>query len=171
VKPKILTFAGSARRDSLNKQLARIAADHATARGAEAAFIDLGDYKLPIYDGDLEQAHGIPANAVDLAELVDNADALFIASPEYNGAYTPLLKNTIDWVTRVDHRAFVRPTALGSATPGRMGVPVIAEQFALPHAAAVLKDGMLWDPAANRHLDSVVSSLIGSVDSVVAVAA
>ena len=179
MKPTILTFAGSARRDSLNKQLARIAADRATARGAEAAFIDLGDYKLPIYDGDLEQVHGIPANAVDLAELVDNADALFIASPEYNGAYTPLLKNTIDWVTRVDHRAFVRPIALGSATPGRMGgrnglnvlratfenmgVPVIAEQFALPQATAVLKDGMLWDQDASRHLDRVVSSLIGSV--------
>jgi len=184
VKPTILTFAGSARRESLNKQLARIAADHATAQGAEAVFIDLVDYELPLYDGDLEQTHGIPAHAVDLAELVDNADGLFIASPEYNGAYTPLLKNTIDWVTRVDNRAFVRPIALGSATPGRMGgrngldvlratlenmgVPVIAEQFALPHATAVLKNGVLWDPAANRDLDSVVSSLIGSVVAVAA---
>ncbi|MCZ6737558.1 MAG: hypothetical protein O7B77_06235, partial [Actinobacteria bacterium] len=77
-----------------------------------------------------------------------------------------------------------RPIALGSATPGRMGgrngldvlratlenmgVPVIAEQFALPHATAVLKDGVLWDPAANRHLDGVVSSLIGSVVAVAA---
>lgn len=184
MKPTILTFAGSARRDSLNKQLARIAADRAAAQGAEAAFVDLADYELPLYDGDVEQAHGIPTNAVDLAELVDNADGIFIASPEYNGAYSPLLKNTIDWVTRVDYRAFARPIALASATPGRtggrngldvlratlenMGVPVIAEQFALPHATAVLKDGVLWDPAANRDLDYVVSSLIGSVVAVAA---
>ncbi len=184
MQPTILTFAGSARRDSLNKQLARIAADHATAQEAEAVFVDLADRELPLYDGDLEQTQGIPANAVDLAALIDSADGLLIASPEYNGAYSPLLKNTIDWVTRVDYRAFARPIALASATPGRsggrngldllratlenMGVPVIAEQFALPHATGVLKDGVLWDPAANRNLDGVVSSLIGSVVAVAA---
>ncbi len=94
VKPTILTLAGSARRDALNKQLARIAAEQASGQGAEGAFIDLADYPLPLYDGDFEQSGGIPNNAVQLAELIKEADGLLIASPEYNGAYTPLLKNT-----------------------------------------------------------------------------
>ena len=99
MKSSIVTFAGSARRGSLNKKLARGAALVAESLGAEGVFVDLGDYPLPIYDGDLEVSEGIPENARALAELIEDADGLFIASPEYNGAYSALLKNTIDWLS------------------------------------------------------------------------
>jgi NAD(P)H-dependent FMN reductase len=98
--PRILVFAGSARRDSLNKKLALVAADHAREAGAEATFIDLDDYPIPLYHGDLEAAQGMPENARRLRELFLAHDALLIASPENNSSVTALLKNTIDWLSR-----------------------------------------------------------------------
>jgi NAD(P)H-dependent FMN reductase len=98
--PRILVFAGSARRDSLNKKLARVAADCAREAGAEATFVDLDDYPLPLYHGDLEAAQGMPENARRLRELFLAHDALLIASPENNSSVTALLKNTIDWLSR-----------------------------------------------------------------------
>jgi NAD(P)H-dependent FMN reductase len=98
--PRILVFAGSARRDSLNKKLARVAADCAREAGAEATFVDLDDYPLPLYHGDLEAAQGMPEHARRLRELFLAHDALLIASPENNSSVTALLKNTIDWLSR-----------------------------------------------------------------------
>ncbi|MBL0143053.1 MAG: NAD(P)H-dependent oxidoreductase [Betaproteobacteria bacterium] len=97
---RILVFAGSARRDSLNKKLARAAAAFAREAGAEATFVDLDDYPIPIYHGDLEAASGMPENAVKLRELFLGCDGLIIASPENNSSITALLKNTIDWLSR-----------------------------------------------------------------------
>jgi chromate reductase, NAD(P)H dehydrogenase (quinone) len=97
---RILAFAGSARRDSLNKKLARAAAQFAREAGAEATFVDLDDYPMPIYHGDLEAASGMPENATRLRELFLAHDALLIASPENNSSMTSLLKNTIDWLSR-----------------------------------------------------------------------
>jgi NAD(P)H-dependent FMN reductase len=98
--PRILAFAGSARRDSLNKKLARVAAEFAREAGAEATFVDLDDYPVPLYHGDLEAAQGMPENARRLRELFLAHDALLIASPENNSSVTALLKNTIDWLSR-----------------------------------------------------------------------
>ena len=120
MKPKILVFAGSARNNSINKQLAQIAAATADELGAEGIFVDLADYEMPLYDGDLE-LDGIPEAAHRFAEVAAEADGIVIVSPEYNGAYSPLLKNTIDWATRVDRRLFAKPTGLISGSPGRMG--------------------------------------------------
>ena len=97
---KVLAFAGSARRDSLNKKLARAAAEAARKAGAEATFIDLADYPMPLYDGDLEAREGMPANAMRLRELFLAHDALLIASPENNASVSSLLKNTLDWLSR-----------------------------------------------------------------------
>ncbi|MEE8375339.1 MAG: NAD(P)H-dependent oxidoreductase [Acidimicrobiia bacterium] len=176
MKPKILAFAGSARRSSINKQLARIVAKTADAQGADAAFIDLADFVMPLYHGDLERDEGIPQTAVDLADLIMDADGIAIVSPEYNGAYSPLLKNTIDWVTRVEKGAFARPTALISASPGRMGgkrglailratlenmrVPVVDVHLRLANALDKLTDGRLTDEGSVAQLDLVVASLI-----------
>jgi chromate reductase len=98
--PRILVFAGSVRRDSLNKKLARAAAQFAKEAGAEATYVDLDDYPVPLYHGDLEAASGMPANAVKLREMFIAHDALLIASPEHNSSMTALLKNTIDWLSR-----------------------------------------------------------------------
>lgn len=97
---RILVFAGSARRDSLNKKLARIAAADARAAGGDVTLIDLDDYPMPLYHGDLEAAQGLPANAMKLRELFLAHHALVIASPENNSSVTALLKNTIDWLSR-----------------------------------------------------------------------
>lgn len=98
--PKILAFAGSARRDSWNKKLVAIAAEGAAIAGAEVTQIDLRDYPIPLYDGDDENEYGIPANALAVRELLLAHQGLLIASPEYNGSISPLLKNLIDWTSR-----------------------------------------------------------------------
>jgi chromate reductase len=97
---KILAFSGSARRGSLNKELVNVAAKKAEALGADATLVDLRDYPMPIYDGDLEDAEGLPATAEDLRILFKQQDGFLISSPEYNGGYSALLKNTLDWLSR-----------------------------------------------------------------------
>ena len=123
---KILAFAGSARRDSFNKKLVKVAARGAEQAGAEVTVIDLADYPLPIYDGDLEE-QGFPENVGKLRELFKAHDGLLLACPEYNSSITPLLKNTIDWVSRPEGDdpglvAFQGKTAaLLAASPGGLG--------------------------------------------------
>ncbi|MEW6254242.1 MAG: NAD(P)H-dependent oxidoreductase, partial [Planctomycetota bacterium] len=98
--PKILAFAGSLRRDSWNRKLIQVAAEAARVAGAEVTLIDLADYPLPLMDEDLEARDGLPTNAQRLKALFKAHDALLIASPEYNSSLPPLLKNTLDWVSR-----------------------------------------------------------------------
>ena len=127
MKPKILCFAGSTRRESFNKKLARIAAEGARKAGAEVTLIDLKDFPLPLFDEDLEAAEGLSPNALKLKELFKAHQGLLIAAPEYNSSITPLLKNTIDWVSRSAPQekpleCFAGKTAaLMSASPGALG--------------------------------------------------
>ena len=102
--PKILVFAGSIRTGSYNARLAALAAKELALTGAGVTLISLQDYPLPIYDGDDEAKSGAPANARNLKQLMAGHQGVFIASPEYNASVTPLLKNTIDWVSRVRER-------------------------------------------------------------------
>ena len=97
--PRILVFAGSARSASLNKRLAATAARAAQAAGAQVTLIDLRDFELPLYDGDLEQ-RGLPPKLAELKALFQQHHGLLLACPEYNGSISPLLKNTLDWVSR-----------------------------------------------------------------------
>src|SRR4028118_1141851 len=98
--PKILAFAGSAREASYNKLLVKIAAEGARAAGAEVTYLDLRDLPIPLFDEDLEAKEGIPENARKLKELMMAHQGLLIASPEYNGSITAVLKNAIDWASR-----------------------------------------------------------------------
>lgn len=125
--PNILAFSGSARRDSYNQRLVRIAARGAEAAGARVTVIDLKDYPLPLFDEDLESKEGAPANAKKLKQLFLAHEGLLIASPEYNSSITPLLKNTIDWVSRPAEGESPlaayrnKSAALMSASPGGLG--------------------------------------------------
>ena len=125
--PKIIAFAGSARRGSFNQRLVRVAAGGAEVAGVRCTLIDLADFRLPIYDQDLEAAEGLPDAAVRLRELFLEHQGLLISTAEYNGSITPLLKNTIDWITRSpeaspDLSAFQgKLAALMSASPGPLG--------------------------------------------------
>jgi chromate reductase len=124
---RILGMAGSARADSFNKKLVRIALRGAQAAGAAATYVDLRDYPLPLYDGDGEAESGLPENAARLGALFRANDAILLSSPEYNGFLSPLLKNTLDWLSRSaeaqpDLSAFQgRVAAIMAASPGPLG--------------------------------------------------
>ncbi|ESW90716.1 NAD(P)H-dependent oxidoreductase [Mesorhizobium sp. M0179] len=98
---KILVFAGSVRSGAFSGRTADVAQKELAMQGAEVTRISLADYPLPIIDEDLEKEKGVPDNAVKLGRLIAANDGLLIATPEYNGSIPPLLKNTIDWVSRV----------------------------------------------------------------------
>lgn len=162
--PKILVFPGSTRAGSHNVKLAALAAKELTLIDAEVTRISLADYPLPIYEGDLEDKAGPPANALKLKQMIMAHHGVFIASPEYSASVTPLLKNAIDWVSRVRERgdptyaAFKgRVFAISSASPGRAGglralmalrqilelgcgALVIPEQVAIPQADHAFDD-------------------------------
>src|SRR5262249_58747211 len=86
--------------DSANKKLAGLAASKAEAAGGQVTLVDLRDFPMPVYDGDLEAASGIPPEGLRLKELFKSHQGLIIASPEYNSSITAVLKNAIDWVSR-----------------------------------------------------------------------
>jgi NAD(P)H-dependent FMN reductase len=162
--PKILVFPGSIRTGSHNVRLAALAAKELTLIDADVTRISLADYPLPLYEGDLEANAGAPANALKLKQMIMAHHGVFIASPEYSASVTPLLKNAIDWVSRVRERgdptyaAFKhRVFAISSASPGRSGglrslmalrqilelgcgALVIPEQVAIPQADHAFDD-------------------------------
>ena len=126
--PKILAFAGSTRSGSFNKKLIRLAADDARAAGAEVTLIDLRDFPMPLFDGDLEEKEGLPENAKKLKSLMRANDGFLISSPEYNSSVSGVLKNAIDWASREetdDEPPLVcfrgKVAALLSASPGGLG--------------------------------------------------
>jgi len=125
---KLLFFAGSARKDSLNKKLAALAGELASEKGADVTIIDLKDFPMPLYDGDLEEEEGLPENAKRLKKLFIEQDGFFIASPEYNSSFSSLLKNTLDWISRPheENEASLsayrgKVAALGAVSPGALG--------------------------------------------------
>jgi chromate reductase len=124
---KVLAVAGSTRDDSLNKKLVVEAANLARQAGARVTVVDLKDYSLPFYDGDLEAKSGMPQKAQELRQLMIQSDAIFIASPEYNGSLSAVLKNAIDWASRNEkggpsREAFQgKKFAIMSVSPGQGG--------------------------------------------------
>lgn len=124
---KVLAFAGSARKDSLNKKLVVEAADLARQAGATVTLIDLKNYPMPIYNGDLEETEGMPGQAKELRQLMIQNAIILISSPEHNGSVSALLKNTIDWASRDPKGGFSREAFQGkkfvlmSASPGSLG--------------------------------------------------
>ena len=127
MKPKILAFAGSTRIDSFNKKLIRIAALGASEAGADVTVIDLRDFQIPLYDGDLEQNEGLPQNVQRLKNLMSSQQGFLIASPEYNSSITGVLKNTIDWTScQSENEAPLacykgKIAGIMSASPGSLG--------------------------------------------------
>lgn len=179
----ILAFSGSTREASTNKRVLAIAAAAAEQQGATVTVVDLRDFPLPIYDGDLEAADGVPENAMRLKALFKANRGLLIATPEYNTSISGVLKNTIDWVTRpVPGEAFLecfngKVAALLSASLGPMGgiraqahlrqilggigVIVIPEHWGVPGATPEKFDGAgnLLDPAGQAQIQRVGGSL------------
>lgn len=181
-KCSLLAFAGSTRQDSFNKKTLAIAVCGAEKAGAQVTVLDLRDFSLPLYDGDLESREGLPENARKLKTLFLAHQGLLIASPEYNSGYTPLLKNTLDWVSRslpgeAPLSAYQNKTAvLMSASPGALGglrglaqiravlgnigVLVLPQQIAVSKAhEAFNADGSLKDPRQEKALEALGTTL------------
>src|SRR6478672_10680127 len=181
---RLLFFAGSTREGSYNKKLARLAQHIATANGIEGVFVDLRDYPMPLYHGDLEANEGAPQKAAEFKALLSEYQGVFIATPEYNSSIPALLKNTLDWVTRVRAKGETglevyktRVFAISGASPGYygamrslltlrqileigIGAPVIPQQIALPRAMdAFDTDGSLKDKGQQELCKTVVEAL------------
>jgi NAD(P)H-dependent FMN reductase len=177
--PRLLVTCGSARSASWNKRLAHAAEAMARAAGAQTTFVDPATLRLPLYDGDEEAAEGLPENARAWKDHLAAHDGLVLACPEYNGSITPLLKNVIDWASRREGdeaplRAFRGKTALLlSTSPGALGglrglvhvrailsgigVHVVPDQLAVPHAPQALReDGSLVDPTLGTRLREMI---------------
>jgi NAD(P)H-dependent FMN reductase len=179
---KILSLAGSARNDSLNRKLVISACEILKRQGADVKFVEMAEYPLPLYDGDLEAQEGLPDKVVALKTLFRESQALLISSPEYNSSISPLLKNVIDWVSRPSAgeqslECFAGKTAgLLAASPGALGglrglvhlrsilgnikVHVIPEQFALSQAhEAFDENGELRSESARKSVAAVCNGL------------
>ncbi len=181
---KILVIPGSLRTGSLNARLAAAAAYQFAQAGADVTRISLGDFPLPIYDGDLQTKSGVPKHAINLKRMISAHHGVLIVTPEYNSSVPPLVKNTIDWVSRVQdthetkgqvfrERAF----AIAAASEGRLGgtrclsalrlilaachATVIPDQLALSFAGQAYDDmDRLKHPADIDALNALVRQLI-----------
>jgi chromate reductase len=125
---KILVIPGSQRTGSLNARLAAVAAHALALEGAEVTRISLADFPLPIYDGDLQAKSGVPKHAVNLKRMIGAHHGVLIVTPEYNSSVPALVKNTVDWVSRVQdahesrYQIFrERPFAIAAASESRLG--------------------------------------------------
>jgi chromate reductase, NAD(P)H dehydrogenase (quinone) len=181
---KILVIPGSLRTGSHNARLAAAAAYELAQAGAEVTRISLGDFPLPIYDGDLQTKSGVPKHAVNLKRMIGAHHGVLMVTPEYNSSVPPLVKNAIDWVTRVqdahETRGQVfreRAFAIAAASESRLGgtrclaalrlilsacqATVIPNQLALSFAAEAYDDmDRLKQPADIQALDALVRQLI-----------
>ena len=182
--PRLLFFAGSARQNSHNKRVAKLGAMIAEANSIPSTFADLADYPMPMYDGDLEARSGQPENAHKLKNLMMAHTGIFIVSPEYNASFSPLLKNTIDWISHIKDGSEApvevfrtRVFALGAASPGGtgglrglsqfrlvlelgLGALVLPNQFLLPRAMDAFDDhGHLKNKDQTEQLKAVIQRL------------
>ncbi|MEP3047002.1 MAG: NADPH-dependent FMN reductase [Roseibium sp.] len=179
--PKILVFSGSARAGSHNSKLAALVAKKLVILDAQVTYLSLKDYPLPIYDGDLEAEDGIPENAVKLKRQFVEHDGFFLACPEYNAGITPLLKNTLDWISRAKQpgEAFKSKIfTLGAASPGGfggmrgligmrtilevgLGTMVLPQMVSVPKAATAFDEkGDLTEERISGQLDKLVDALL-----------
>jgi chromate reductase len=183
--PKILVLCGSLRARSFNARLAALATKEITLADADVMRISLEDYPLPLYDADLADKSGPPQHAVNLKRLMSEQQGVLIVSPEYNASITPLIKNTIDWISVVRERGEPplmayqnRVFALAGASPRSTGAVhallalrqilavgcralVLAEQLSVPNADEAFDEGdQLRDPRLGAQLKLVARKLV-----------
>ncbi len=182
---QLLIFAGSTRQASFNRKLAHAAADLARSSGAAVTHIELADFAIPMYNADLE-AQGTPADVMKLKQLMFEHPAWIICSPEYNGSYTALLKNTIDWVSspvksdpawQEGFKSFTgKVVGMLSASPGALGglrsqshlAPLLlnAQCWVAPRAFALGRAGEAFDTDGKLVSESHRKSVQAVIDQV-----
>ena len=182
---KVLAFSGSTRADSYNKKLVLEAAEMARKAGATVTVVDLKDYSLPFYDGDLEAKEGLPAKAKQFQQLMMKNDGIIIASPEYNASVSAILKNLLDWTSRGEKGGYSaeafsgKKFAIMSASPGKgggarslaqlrtileaCGGTVIPKQVSVPEASQAFDaQGKLIDVSMKEQLQQEIQQLLKS---------
>lgn len=179
--PRIIVCSGSVRGGSHNTKLAALVAKRLSLLDADVTHVSLKDYPLPIYDGDHEADNGVPEQAKRLHRLFVGHDGVFLACPEYNAGVTPLLKNTLDWISRVKEPGEPyrnKVFALGAASPGGfgglrgligmrtilevgLGALVLPQMVSVPKASAAFddKDDLAEDRISGQ-LDKLVEALL-----------
>ncbi len=173
---KIFCLAASLRKASFNKKLALLAAAEVDAAGAQADLADFREFDMPLYDGDLEAASGVPEGARKLAARIAAAEGIALATPEYNASIPGTLKNAIDWCSRLRPHPFRGKTCLFlSASPGpfggvrgvlharvsleALGTIVWPETFNLAGAGSAFDpQGQLLDVALRQRLSALVKT-------------
>jgi len=186
---KVLAFAASLRAGSLNRKLVALAAEIAREEGAEVELAEFREFEMPLYDGDVDAAQGLPPGGLALKRRVESADALLLAAPEYNYSVSGALKNAIDWVSRARPMPWRgRSVYLLSASPSPMGgirglwqtrIPlegcgalVFPDMFALPHAnEAFDAAGRLRDEKMAERLRREITGFVRLAESVAPVCA
>lgn len=180
---RVLVLAGSSREGSVNARLAALVAGQVERSGAVADLARIGDFVMPTYDGDAEQADGQPPGAAALRERLLAAQALVIASPEYNASVPGVLKNAVDWVSRFRPQPFKdKQTLLVSASPStiggnrglwalripleHLGARVYPDMFSLAMAhSAFGEDGELTDAGLRERLADTVDSFLALAEA------
>ena len=182
---KLLIFAGSTRLASFNRKLAHAAAELARASGAVVTHLELADFDIPMYNADLE-ARGTPADVIKLKQILFEHPAWIVCSPEYNGSYTALLKNTIDWVSspvkgdpawQDGFKSFTgKVVGMLSASPGALGglrsqshlVPLLVNMqcWIAPRAFALGHAGEAFDAQGQLVNDNHRSNVQAVIDQV-----
>lgn len=183
--PKILIFSGSIRTGSVNTKLAQAISDALPNLGGVANLVSLKNFDMPLYNGDLEAQDGVPHAAKRFAEMMAAHDGIVIVSPEYNASLPPLLKNTLDWVSRVKPKAdqdlqpFKQPVfAIAGASPGAIGTLrnltamrtmlmqgfgalVIPEQLGVPNSGTAFDaEGKLNEGRPKSMMEAMLKSLV-----------
>ncbi|MFI0907784.1 NADPH-dependent FMN reductase [Streptomyces sioyaensis] len=180
---RILVLGAALRVASTNAKLASLVARMLTEAGADVDLASLREFDMPLYDGDVEAAHGVPDGALSLRDRLERCDAFVLASPEYNASVPGVVKNAIDWVSRVRPQPFkTKHALLVSASPSlvggnrglwalrvpleHLGTRVYPDMFSLAGAhEGFTEDGQLTDPALQQRLDETVTAFLHLVEA------
>lgn len=176
-KLRVLVFSAALRADSLNGKLATLAVGIAEAYGAHVHHATMHDFDVPSYDGDCESAEGIPPGAKHLEESLEACDAFIVASPEYNASMPGVLKNLIDWTSRIRPQPFDGTHGLLiSASPSmaggnrglwslripleHLGARIFPDMFSLATAHTALVNGKIADPKLADRFEVTVRAFL-----------
>jgi NAD(P)H-dependent FMN reductase len=181
-KIKVLVFGASLRANSLNRKLAALAARIAEQSGATVDHALMSDFDVPSYDGDAEKAQRIPAGAEELRRRLVDSDAFIIASPEYNASMPGMLKNVIDWASRIQPQPFDgKHGLLMSASPSmvggnrglwalripleHLGARIYPDMFSLARAHEALAEGDIADAALRARFDKNLQAFLSLAEA------
>ncbi|MGN5380100.1 NADPH-dependent FMN reductase [Streptomyces lasalocidi] len=180
---RFLVFGAALRADSINARLASLVARLISDTGASVDLASMRDFDMPLYDGDAEASEGLPQGALALRDRLEQSDAFVISSPEYNASVPGVLKNAIDWVSRVRPQPFkTKHALLVSASPSlvggnrglwalrvpleHLGTRVYPDMFSVANSyQAFAEDGTLADPGLQQRLTETVSGFLSLVEA------